>query len=131
MSPTRYHCATPLHSLNLWRPHEDSNPELLITKQAFYRLNYGAPNMVEMVGIEPTRFCLQNRCSPNVSYIPTTSLLVGRQGLEPCLALYKNAVLTHTPTPVHIWSGTIESNDALSIIRRSVTTSHPMPEQSW
>ena len=42
MSPTRYRCATPLHSFNLWRPHEDSNPELLITKQAFYRLNYGA-----------------------------------------------------------------------------------------
>ena len=53
MSPTRYHCATPLRSLNLWRPHEDLNPELLITKQAFYRLNYGAFNMVEMVGIEP------------------------------------------------------------------------------
>ena len=30
------------------------------------------------------------------------SNLVGRQGLEPCLALYKNAVLTHTPTPVHL-----------------------------
>ena len=74
MSPTRYHCATPLHSLKLWRPHEDSNPELLITKQAFYRLNYGAfntGNMVEMVGIEPTAFCLQSRRSPNMSHIPT------------------------------------------------------------
>ena len=50
MSPTRYHCATPLHSLKLWRPHEDSNPELLITKQAFCRLNYGAFNMVQYGG---------------------------------------------------------------------------------
>ena len=112
MSPTRYRCATPLHSFKLWRLHEDSNPELLITKQAFYRLNYGALKMVEMVGIEPTTFCLQGRRSANMSHIPTNLLLVGRQGVEPCLALYKNAVLTHTPTPVTIWSGTIESNDA-------------------
>ncbi len=45
MSPTRYHCATPLHPLFVWRPHEDLNLELLITKQAFYRLNYGALNL--------------------------------------------------------------------------------------
>ncbi len=51
----------------------------------------------------PTAFCLQSRRSPNMSHIPTTSILVGRQGLEPCLALYKNAVLTHTPTPVNNW----------------------------
>ncbi len=100
MSPTRYHCATPLQILLPWRPHEDSNLELLITKQVFCRLNYGA----------------------------LSRTLVGRQGLEPCLALYKNAVLTHTPTPVNLWSGIIESNDAYTLIRRAVTTSHPMPE---
>ena len=27
--------------------------------------------MVEMVGIEPTAFCLQSRRSPNISHIPT------------------------------------------------------------
>ena len=35
--------------------------------------------LVETVGLEPTTFCLQNRCSRQVSYIP----LVPEVGFEP------------------------------------------------
>ncbi len=86
MSPTRYRCATPLHFPNLAQSLE-------------------APR-----GLEPRTPDYETGVLPLELWSPYH--LVGRQGLEPCLALYKNAVLTHTPTPVPFWSGTIESNDA-------------------
>ena len=89
MSPTRYHCATPLHSLyveaprgleprtpdyetgvlplELWSPQSGRSPTIRtpVTTVAL-PIELVILNRVEMVGIEPTTFC-----SPNVSHIPT------------------------------------------------------------
>ncbi len=51
-------------------------------------------------GLEPRTPDYETGVLPLELWSPRLEALVGRQGLEPCLALYKNAVLTHTPTPV-------------------------------
>ena len=42
-----------------------------VTRRRVYRVN-----LVEMVGIEPTRFRLQGGCSPELSYIPMRMMTV-------------------------------------------------------
>jgi hypothetical protein len=42
----------------------------MLPKHALYQLSYTEIKMVEMTGIEPATCCVQNSCSPKLSYIP-------------------------------------------------------------